>query len=333
MRNLEQEKKIKKLRSFVYLDNYKMYSISSQLFEGLTEYFVQSEGVQKKTEESQKGPKDSGRILAEIIENNTSQTEKKFLHDYSYNLFEQALIEQNRVLEITKNNISNVITNVGDYSFVKISGNVVFNDLKTIEDTIRNFNTIGGAFGYVTRKAEMDAIKDLQNQANAITDRNQKAKTLAALKSKTDFKKMMLEAGLNMDDDYLKNLAFILDYGYNQQFEVQVPIKDDSNEYYMFSAQLKRENLKDTEQAIMKKYSRESEKEFQLFGILTQKLSTFDKTTLSENLRRSINTAGDSTMKEAMMLMVSALINMENTFVGKLDYEYVVDPIALYLEI
>lgn len=333
MKNLVTGKTTKKLRSFVYLDNYKMYSISSQLFEGLTEYIVKSENTQTVSEESQKGPKDSGRILAEIIENNASQTEKKFLHDYSYNLFEQALIEQGRVLEINSENISDEISNVGDYSFIKISGNVIFNDLKIIEETIRNFNEIGGAFGYVTRKEEIDALKDLKNEANAITDRNQKAKALAMLKNKTDFKKMMIEAGLNMDDDFLKNLAYILDYGYNQQFEVQIPIKDEFLDYYMFSAQLKRENLKDSEQAIIKKYSRESEKKFQLFGILTQKLSSIDKAELSENLRRSTNNPGDSSMKEALMVMVTALTNVENTFTGKLNYEYVIDPIALYLEI
>ena len=54
---------MKKLRSFVYLDNYKMYSISSQLFEGLTEYVVRSESKSQRDEESQKGPIGSGRVI------------------------------------------------------------------------------------------------------------------------------------------------------------------------------------------------------------------------------------------------------------------------------
>ena len=85
---------MRKLRSFIYLDNYKMYSISSQLFEGLTEYIVKSETHNIKEEENQKGPYGRGKILAEIIENNSNTTEKKFLHDYSYNLFEDTLLRE-----------------------------------------------------------------------------------------------------------------------------------------------------------------------------------------------------------------------------------------------
>ena len=130
---------MKKLRSFIYLDNYKMYSISSQLFEGLTEYIVRTENKTQKEEESQKGPIGSGRVLADIIEKNTNETEKKFLHDFSYNLFEDTLVKEERVLELGTNDINEKIEKISDYSFVKISGNVIFNDLKIIEDTIKNF--------------------------------------------------------------------------------------------------------------------------------------------------------------------------------------------------
>jgi hypothetical protein len=51
-----------------------------------------------------------GRNLFEdIIEKNNSLTEKKFLHDYSYILFEEALFKENRVLEINSNNIVNIM--------------------------------------------------------------------------------------------------------------------------------------------------------------------------------------------------------------------------------
>jgi len=326
--------KIKKLRSFVYLDNYKMYSISSQLFEGLTEYIVKSENTNTKEEESQKGPIGSGRLLADIIEKNINQTEKKFLHDYSYNLFEDALINEDRVLELNASNIEENITKINEFSFVKISGNVIFNDLKIIEDTISNFNKIGEALGYVTQKAKYDEeMAEIKKTVNAITDRNQKAKVNSILKSKTDFKRHLMEQGLNMDDEFIKNLAYVLDYGYNQQFEVQLPIKSKNESFQLFSAQLKRENLKEDEYSIIKKYSRETEKEFKLFGILTQKLTTESKLKIFEELKRREINDETPNMKEALMNMVSILTNLETTFTGKLNYEYVIDPIALYIEI
>jgi len=322
---------MKKLRSFLYLDNYKMYSISSQLFEGLTEQIIKSENNSKIEQESQKGPFSSGKMLADIIETNTTQKETKFLHDFSYNLFEDSLFEQNKVLEINSSNIKESLPLIENFSFVKISGNTIFNDLKIIEDTIKNFNKIGEALGYITLKSKYDEeVAELKNSIKHIQDRNKKASANAMIKSTTDFKKYIKEAGLNMDEDLIKHLAYVLDYGYNQQFEVQIPINSE-DEFRLFSAQLNRDNLKENEYSIIKKYSRESEREFKLFGILTQKLTAESKNSLFKELRKEKNE--DPSMKEALMNMVVALTNVENTFIGKLDYEYVIDPIALYLEI
>lgn len=324
---------MRKLRSFVYIDNYKMYSISSQLFEGLTEFIVQTERKTKKEEESQKGPIGSGKVLAEIIESDSNQTEKKFLHDFSYNLFEEALIKEKRVLEINSQNINDSIQKVSDFSFVKISGNLVFNDLKIIEETIKNFNEIGEAFGYVTQNASLEEERSkVESQINQITDRNQKVKAQGLLKSQTNLKKILREQGLNFDDKYLQSLAYLLDYGYNQQFEVQVPLKAGDGSFYLFSAQLNRENLKEDEYSIIKKYSRETEKEFKLFGILTQRLTAESKEKIFNELKGQI-ADNNANMKEALMNMVSLITSIEKTFTGKLNYEYIIDPISLYIEI
>lgn len=325
---------MKKLRSFIYIDNYKMYSISSQLFEGLTEYIVSTKTQTQQETESQKGPVGSGRVLADIIEKNTNETEKKFLHDYSYNLFEEALLKDSRVLELNSFNIHKEVKKIIDYSFIKVTGNVVFNDLKIIESTIRDFNKIGESFGYITQKEAYDIeVKKLKETVSSIKDSNQKAKANTLLKSKTEFKKILKEQGLNMDDDFLNHMANILDFGYNQQFEVQIPIKSDSDNYYLFSAQLKRKNLKDDEISIIKKYSRETEKEFTLFGIVTQRLTQEEKKKIYQELKELQENIDEPNMKEALMKMVSVLTNLETTFTGKMDYEYVIDPIALYIEI
>lgn len=325
---------MKTLRSFIYLDNYKMYSISSQLFEGLTEYIVRTENISKREEENQKGPIGSGRILADIIEKNTNETEKKFLHDYSYNLFEDALIKDNKVLEIDQNNIAEKIKEISQFSFVKISGNLLFNDLKIIEDTINNFNGIGEALGYITQKEAFDQeMRIINKDLNKIQDRNQKSKVNSMMKSKSDFKKILKDLGLNMDETFLKHLAYILNYGYHQQFEVQLPIKSLENEFYLFSAQLERNNLKDDEVSIIKKYSRETEKKFKLFGIVTQQLSVEDKNSIFKDFKDEQQYNENPNMKEALMNIISHVTNIETTFIGKMDYEYVIDPIALYMEI
>ena len=49
------------IKSFLYLDEYKMYSISSQLFEGLTEFSMDYRGTTNEGEERQSGPIGSGK--------------------------------------------------------------------------------------------------------------------------------------------------------------------------------------------------------------------------------------------------------------------------------
>lgn len=322
-----------RLRSFLYLDNYKMYSFSSQLFEGLTEYVVRSQT--DKTEQSETGPSGSGKVLADIIEKDASSTEKKFLHDYSYNLFEDALLKQNKVLVINKDVIDQNISETKDFSFVKITGRVVFNDLKQIEHTISNFNSIGESLGYITMKGQYDKeMKPILDQLKTIPDRNQKAKAEAIFKNKANFKKALEESNLHQDPEFLKHLAYMLNFGYNQQFEIQIPITSNSDNFFVFSAQLDRENLKDNEFNIIKKFSRETEREFVLFGILTQVQSANEKKGLLERAVTKVDSESDNVnLKEAIMNLVSYMTNFEKTFTGKLDYEYIIDPISLYLEI
>ena len=56
------------MKSFIYLDRFKMYSLSSQLMEGVTDYILEETRGSVTDDISQKGPVASGRIIAEIIE-------------------------------------------------------------------------------------------------------------------------------------------------------------------------------------------------------------------------------------------------------------------------
>ncbi len=322
---------MKKIRSFIYLNNYKMYSISSQLFEGLTEYIVTSKSEGRQDSESQKGPVGSGKILGDIIQQSNNQTEKKFLHDYSYNLFEEYLNEQNKVLELNIDNIEEKIDQIKDYSFVKIKARVVFNDHNTINNIVGDFNKIGYAFGYITKQVAWDTdLKKKEEEINKIKDRNEKARAKLQMKGKFDNKKDLEAKGLYLEDKYLEQLKYLLEFGYNQQIEVQSILSDSC----MFSAQLDRTYLKDTELNIIKKYSRETEKEFELFGVLTQVTKESEKERILSNKTSSIiRNQNSPNMKESIMNMIMSTIALEKSFHGKLDYEYIVDPIALYLEL
>ena len=325
---------MKKIKNFIYLDNQKMYSISSQLFEGLTEYMVKSERKTGTDKVEQKGDFGSGKLMADIIENESSNSEKKFLHHYAYNLFEDELKSSNKILELTRTNIDGEIVSIEDINFVKVTGKIGFNDSKFIGETLRDFNKIGEAFAYTQYNEQFKALEDERKQAISSTkDRNQKHKLKNLTPQDSIIKSLAADNGMYLDPKLTESMRTILEFGYGSSFDVQMPIEA-IDKGYLFSALLDRNYLTEPEQSIIKKYSRESEKEFTIFGIVTQSKKRDSKESIYARAVAAMQTTSDdSRMKEAMMNMIAALTNLENLFVGKLDYEYIIDPIAIYREI
>lgn len=70
---------MQKIKSFIYLDEYKMYSISSQIFEGITESLTRFQGSTTEKKEEQKGPIASGQVMADILKFESGTQEKNAL--------------------------------------------------------------------------------------------------------------------------------------------------------------------------------------------------------------------------------------------------------------
>ena len=159
-----------------------------------------------------------------------------------------------------------------------------------------------------------------------------KAKLKQQAKQKLNIKKLARDSNLNLDKDYIKYLSYLIDYGYRDHFEIQVPLKKiaDSEETVIFSAVLKRDLLKENEDILIKKFSRKSEKTITLFGIVTQHGK--DASGSSENDNLSLN-SGTENIKAAIQELLSKFTDMEDTFIGRLNNEIIIDPIAVYLEL
>ncbi|MDE2797586.1 MAG: hypothetical protein OXI94_02850 [Gemmatimonadota bacterium] len=311
------------IKNFIYLDEYKMYSISSQIFEGITEYLIDYQETKREEEEKQKGLIGSGKIMADILKSESGTEEKKYLHDYSYKLFEDHLQESNKILSISVENIDAEIESIDNAAFVKVRAKAVFNDMNIIKSTMGNFNELGEALAYISTISEREEAQQLlETVAENIKDRNQRSQLRQRQKALTDIKKLAKEQGLYLDPKLLKNLVLVLDYGFQDQFEVQMPIKP-----YTFSANIKREYLRENEHLLIRKYSRLAEKEFVLVGTIAQSSS---KSLMNEEPDEGHEYQH---LKEALMSMVERLSEVESTFTGKLENEFIIDPIALYREI
>jgi uncharacterized protein YlbG (UPF0298 family) len=325
---------MKKIKSFIYLDNEKMYSISSQIFNGLTEYIVKTKKEKEVENTQQKGEFGSGRLMADIIESESNQSEKRFLHHSAYNLFEDELVKENKILDINLNNIDESILKLSEYDFIKVTNKIAFSDATLIKDTFSRFNEMGVAITYVQHNSELDeANTAIKNMLDSTKDRNQKNK-IQSLTKKFNVAEIAKEKGLFLDPKFIESLTKVIDYGYKDSFHVQIPFITDTS-YHLFSSLLSRNLLTESENSIITKYSRETEKEFTVFGLITQIKKSSEKISL---YKKSLDDIEDelensSNMKEAIMKIVSAVTNIENTFSGKLDYEYIIDPIAIYREI
>lgn len=315
---------MKKIKSFIYLDEYKMYSIFAQMSGGITDYLMSHQKSTTEETEEQKGPFISGQVVGDTLKSESGIQEKKHLHDYNYTLFEEKLNKSDKVLSISAENIGQEIEQIEDAGFVKVRSKVVFNDMNLIKSTLENFNKIGEALAYITNFEKMEEVRNQFEKTSENTkDRNQKAKLKQQLKSLTNIEKLAKDLGLQQDSGFLKHLDFILNYGFQDQFAVQMPI-----ESYTFSADCKRDDFREDEHLLIRKYSRFAEKEFVLVGTVAQSSNN------SIDYQKVNNEDSEPKhLKEAIMALVEALWVVESGFSGKLENEIIIDPIAIYREI
>ena len=305
-------------KQFLYLDEQKMYSLSSQLFEGITEYILNENQSSENEETKQNGPLGSGRIMADVINSTIKSTEKKFLHDHSFILLENELLKRNHILYIDDNT---TITNddLEKFSFIKIKAKAIFNDINKINELFENYNSLGESLTYLRIEGEIEKI--LQNIPDGLSEKeltqiNQKIKML---RKKDNIIKEAEKNNLRKDDDFLKNLSLLTNYGFSEDFEIQQRINN-----LLFTSTLNRKNLRESEKSLIKKYSRQSEKEIIILGIITQ--------TLKENTLEIKQIEGRN-MKEGLSNIIEHLANIERSLFGKAPNEIIIDPIAVYIEL
>ena len=321
------------MKSFIYVDEYKLKSIASQVFEGFTEYIIDTKHRLKESSSEQKSAISNSRLIAEILKQQNSIQEKKHLLDYGYDLLEKELYRTNKVLEINSNNLSESHIEIPKFNFVNVRGPIIINDTRHMSNLVENFNKIGEALGYLTYKDQLDKIAELDKEINQVKDRNKKAK-LKKQWTKSSKTAILKELGLYLEQAHLDNLKQVIDFGYLDQIEVQMPIYMEDS-FKLFSSILKREFLREPEQILIQKYSRETEKEFNVFGLMAQNERTEKDIKPSEKFKQTIESnlvesGGELGMKQAIMNVTNAISNIEDTFSGKLDYEIVIDPIAVY---
>lgn len=313
------------IKSFIYLDEQKMYSLSSQIFEGITEYILREGEEGTETTEEQRGPVGSGRVLADAIKKSSKSTERKFIHDYAFTVFEKSLAQEGRVVELSAPceglSQSDIFGLVKTSSLVKIKARATFHDFGKMAGMFSDFNKIGHSISYLGAYEQLQQSEaQYEEIKKTLTTKEQRRKLDETYKEAKDISKIAKESGMHFDQAFLDSMAFITRQGFQDQFEISQNLQG-----VTFSSCLKRELLRDNTDLLIKKYSRHTEKEVVILGLISQ--------SLPKQLENIDDPENHTSMRAALSVLTEKLAILEHTLSGKQDSEVVIDPIAAYFEV
>lgn len=336
------------VKSFVYLDEYKMYSLSSQLMQGVTDYILKKNSSTESDTVQQNGKLASGRVMGEIIETVSADYEKKFLHDYAFTLFEGKLLEEGKLVVINSqdkdSDYKEIRKKVSNGKLVQITSKCIFADSRDIVANLRGMEQSVRSLAVVTSN---DVREDLIAQIEELRKTpGQSAEVVRLSKLLKDMSDASTLGNYSVNDKfYHKHLANVLETGFKDALDIRMNLG-----HVYVTADLDRKHLKMTEATLVKTYSRITEVEFVMLGIVTQcgdpamvtgiedhgsidVESEMESVEAESNLAEAGNSDEEQILKDALLGSAVSLKGLEDSFYGRKADELIVNPIAVYIQL
>jgi hypothetical protein len=222
----------------------------------------------------------------------------RFLEDHAYSIFEERLEELNLIEDSTLPDFSVNSSKM----FFKVTNNLQINDVAATLRLMKNFNLFGEALVRVTSTpAGGGGIAPI---------------------SDAEIRKMANKIGLRMDEKFLNSVRDIISLGMSDVIEASI-----AADVNLFTAPLKREFLRESAEMILYKFSRVTQQKFTLLGTITQRGD------VAESGYKLPDVSEAEGVKMAMRTLSLHMRTIEQSFLGPLSTELVVDPIAIYTTI
>ena len=318
------------LRSFLYVDEYKVFSLSSQIFEGLTEHVIRTQETGKSASEEQRGMIGSGQTLADIASERIQTSEKRFLHDYAYSLLEKRLIQDKVIRNI--DNVDAALDISQNNSIVRVKSRAFLVDYAVLHNLMINLNELGASSGFV-EKFEAFKLEKAHATASERGRANQGPLNLKSKKFIEQCEKELMAAirnEPNVSTEFANRLASLFEFGFGSSLEIMMNIDADDGRKAKFSAMLDRKYLRQDAAFLERKYARETSEELTLVGIVTQHGPR-------AHAAKSDAAIGDqlpfTSIKEAMFELINKMTSVEKTFRGVDKNESIIDVIAIYQDL
>ena len=326
------------IKNLIYLDEYKMYSLASQMFRGVTESVVKYDATTSETHDQQTGNIFSGRSMSDLLVSASSTQERKYLHDYAYTTFENELEESGKMVRVSNDNVERTIHQVSGTKFVAVRGKITFHDVDAIRNLLSNFNGLGEAVAYVSTFPHIsEEPPDAQTRVGGSRNRGGQSKRSGSNSRLDTAKEVAKKKGMALDPTYLKKIGELLDLGYEGLFYVSLDVGQ-----YLFTATVQRQYFREPEELIVRKYSRSSDQEFVLVGSIAQGPKGADANPGLGSVKgipdldsevEPDNQVEITDLRDAIEIFTGVLHEFDEVFAGKKENEIVLDPIALYREI
>lgn len=306
------------IRHFIYLDTEKLYSISAQLFNGFTEEVISEKGNQESTDENQSIGFAKGKTLGHLYIEATKSIEKKFLHDQAFVTVEKHLETLEKVLVLDNTSINIDKSKFLRYPFVKIKVRVKFIDYGNLQALFAEFNDIGRSLTYLSHQKEFEALSEVKEQINKITDRNKKSIANAKLTEHPTLQELATKQGMNINEETLKHLKKVANFALKGELVFSQKLGS-----VKYNSYVNRSYLREPVELLLKKYQFTTHKELVVFGVVSQ---------FEDELFETQEKADFTSFSDAISNLAEIKIGLDKTVSGISTNEVIIDPIAAYFE-
>lgn len=318
------------LKDFVYLDVERLYSLYSQVFEGVVEQIVQSFENSMASASESKGIPFSGNKAEAYVAELSRRTENKFLYDHMYNTLEQKL--QSHLLDASTLSVNEIRAKLLPAPFIKVRGAAEVDDYERVREFIKKFNAIGEAVAHaVMSNGEInEAMNALNAQVSKIKDRNERARTASQLKAKSSPKAVAKELGLHQDEQLLKHLDMFSEMFYPDGFDITIAAGVEGN--IAFRAPIGKQWLRFSPSMLRTLFGGYSESSWTLVGQVTH-VPGDEMPQPNETDESVLGAEQKPSMKDPFKQMFRASRTLERMFLeSNTEVVVTVCPLAIYRE-
>lgn len=322
MINNNQEKPV---RNFLYMDISTLYSMYSQVFEGITDSITEEKIIQAITSNTEGVPLTPARSETQATDAHR-RVESYVLHDHMYNRLEDQLwpsiIDAS---EITSETAPSILPK---NPLLKVSGRAEVEDYERIRAYLTQFNELGKVIAYAAKSKDpehkkriLDILVGLANPQNA----GQRKQLESELEKLIDATREARDTGLLQDQFMLNRLAVFAEQFNPTGYEILIV----PNDKMQFRGILSRDFLRISPQLISSLYGGQSELSWTMVGIVTHVQGMYQQP-------KNIELASDPTnpmMLDAYRNMFRKSRFFERMFLESYDgLEIIVSPLAVYRE-